>query len=94
MLQTLTAGWARLGVARRGDVLRKVAAALRHRTDGIATVMTTMNVTLAVLHQAVGAVLVITVVWGIHILGRKERQAADEHGCDHCGERGDPEQHA
>jgi succinate-semialdehyde dehydrogenase/glutarate-semialdehyde dehydrogenase len=34
------AGWARLGVARRGDVLRKVAAALRHRKDGIASVMT------------------------------------------------------
>ena len=34
------AGWARLGVARRGDVLRKVAGTLRTRREAIASVMT------------------------------------------------------
>jgi succinate-semialdehyde dehydrogenase/glutarate-semialdehyde dehydrogenase len=34
------AGWARLGVARRGEALRKVAAVLRARKDAVATVMT------------------------------------------------------
>ncbi len=38
---------------------------------GIAVVMTGMNITLAVLHQAVGAVLVASTVWGIHQLGKK-----------------------
>lgn len=36
---------------------------------GIATVMTGMNIMLAVLHQAVGAVVVATTVWGAHRLG-------------------------
>lgn len=38
---------------------------------GIATVMTGVNITLAVLHQAVGALLVAAVAWGAHVLGRK-----------------------
>ena len=37
---------------------------------GIATVMTGMDFTLAVLHQFVGALLVIATVWGMHALGR------------------------
>ena len=37
---------------------------------GIATVMTGMDITLAVLHQAVGALVVVATVWGVHILGR------------------------
>ncbi len=37
---------------------------------GIATVMTTVNLTLAVLHQAVGALVVITTVWCVHLAGR------------------------
>lgn len=37
---------------------------------GIATVMTGMNIILAVLHQAVGALVVAATAWGIHILGR------------------------
>ncbi len=41
---------------------------------GIATVMTGMNLTLAVLHQAVGALVVVASVWGIHILGRRKRE--------------------
>jgi heme a synthase len=37
---------------------------------GIATVMTGMNIVLAVLHQAVGALVVATTVWGAHRLGQ------------------------
>ena len=38
---------------------------------GIATVMTGVNIVLAVSHQAVGALLVAATVWGAHILGRQ-----------------------
>ena len=38
---------------------------------GIATVMTGVNITLAVLHQAVGALLVASIAWGMHSIGRK-----------------------
>ncbi len=38
---------------------------------GIATVMTGVNIALAVSHQAVGALVVATTVWGAHILGRE-----------------------
>lgn len=38
---------------------------------GIATVMTGVNIVLAVSHQAVGALLVAATVWGAHILGRE-----------------------
>ena len=37
---------------------------------GIATVMTGMNIALAVLHQAVGALVVIATAWGMHVIGR------------------------
>ncbi len=37
---------------------------------GIATVMTGMDIVLAVLHQAVGALVVAATAWGIHVLGR------------------------
>jgi len=37
---------------------------------GIATVMTGVGLALAALHQLVGALLVVAVVWGGHILGR------------------------
>ncbi|MBW0145377.1 COX15/CtaA family protein [Sphingomicrobium clamense] len=36
---------------------------------GIATVMTGMNIVLAVLHQTVGALLVASVAWGAHVNG-------------------------
>ncbi len=39
---------------------------------GIATVMTGVNIVLAVSHQAVGALLVAATVWGAHVLGREE----------------------
>ena len=38
---------------------------------GIAVVMTGMNIALAVLHQAVGAVVVASVAWGAHVVGRR-----------------------
>ncbi len=38
---------------------------------GIATVMTSVNIHLAVLHQAVGALVVIATTWGVHLLGRR-----------------------
>ena len=37
---------------------------------GIATVMSGMSIALATLHQAVGALLVIAVAWGAHVVGR------------------------
>jgi cytochrome c oxidase assembly protein subunit 15 len=37
---------------------------------GIATVMTSVNIYFAVLHQAVGALVVISTTWGVHLLGR------------------------
>jgi len=37
---------------------------------GIATVMTGVNIYFAVLHQAVGALVVISTAWGVHLLGR------------------------
>ena len=40
---------------------------------GIATVMTGIDIHLAVLHQAVGALVVASVVWGVHLLGRTTR---------------------
>jgi cytochrome c oxidase assembly protein subunit 15 len=39
---------------------------------GIATVMSGMNIVLAVLHQAVGALVVASVAWGAHVHGRQE----------------------
>jgi heme a synthase len=38
---------------------------------GIATVLSGVNIILAVSHQAVGALLVASTVWGAHIIGRK-----------------------
>jgi cytochrome c oxidase assembly protein subunit 15 len=40
---------------------------------GIATVMTGMNIVLAVMHQAVGALVVATFAWGAHVDGRAKR---------------------
>jgi len=37
---------------------------------GIATVLTGVNIVLAVSHQAVGALLVAATVWGAHVIGR------------------------
>ncbi|CAO1649894.1 COX15/CtaA family protein [Parasphingorhabdus sp. NYA22] len=40
---------------------------------GIATVMTGIDIHLAVLHQAVGALVVASTVWGVHLIGRTQR---------------------
>lgn len=40
---------------------------------GIVTVMTSVSLPIAVLHQAVGALVVATAVWGVHVLGRARR---------------------
>ena len=39
---------------------------------GIAVVMTGVNITLAVLHQAVGALVVASAAWGCHVIGRQK----------------------
>jgi cytochrome c oxidase assembly protein subunit 15 len=41
---------------------------------GIATVMTGVNIVLAVLHQAVGALVVASAAWGVHVIGRNDGQ--------------------
>jgi heme a synthase len=38
---------------------------------GIATVWTGVNISLAVLHQAVGALVVASTAWGLHVAGRR-----------------------
>lgn len=40
---------------------------------GIATVMTGIDIHLAVLHQAVGALVVASTIWGVHLIGRQSR---------------------
>jgi len=39
---------------------------------GIATVMTGVNIVLAVLHQAAGALVLAATTWGAHVLGRRK----------------------
>lgn len=39
---------------------------------GVATVMTGVNIIVAVLHQAVGALVVASTVWGAHVIGRQQ----------------------
>jgi heme a synthase len=43
---------------------------------GIATVMTGVNIVLAVSHQAVGALLVAAIAWGVHVLGRTQEKTS------------------
>lgn len=40
---------------------------------GIATVLSGMAIWLAVLHQAVGALLVAATAWGVHVIGRERK---------------------
>lgn len=40
---------------------------------GIATVMTGIDLPVAVLHQSVGALVLATTVWGAHVLGEARR---------------------
>ena len=39
---------------------------------GIATVMSGVNIVLAVLHQAVGALVLAATTWGAHVVGRRK----------------------
>lgn len=41
---------------------------------GIATVMSEVNIVLAVLHQAVGALVVASTAWGMHAIGRNRER--------------------
>jgi cytochrome c oxidase assembly protein subunit 15 len=47
---------------------------------GIATVMTGVNIHFAVLHQAVGALVVIATTWGMHLSGRNPSAAGSAAG--------------
>ena len=47
---------------------------------GIATVVTSVNIHYAVLHQAVGALVVISTTWGVHILGRYTAELVNNPG--------------
>jgi len=44
---------------------------------GIATVMTSVDINFAVLHQAVGALVVISTTWGVHLLGRNTAEVSN-----------------
>ncbi len=49
---------------------------------GIATVMTSVHINFAVLHQAVGALVVISTAWGLHLLGRHKSDVANVTGSE------------
>jgi len=65
--------------ARKVKPIDPLAAKFIHRAFGtqillgIATVMTGMNIVLAVLHQAVGALVVAAATWGAHSYGRRNQ---------------------
>jgi heme a synthase len=61
-------------VKRSGHRLASIAIHSAFGTQiilGIATVMTGVALWIAVLHQAVGALLVASVAWGMHVIGRQ-----------------------
>lgn len=62
------------GVERRASVLIHSAFGTQIIL-GIATVMTGMNIVLAVLHQAVGALVVASVAYGSHVNGKPQNAA-------------------
>jgi len=43
---------------------------------GIAAVMTGVNLPVAVLHQAVGALVVAATVWGVHVVGQNQESVS------------------
>jgi cytochrome c oxidase assembly protein subunit 15 len=47
---------------------------------GIATVITGVNIYFAVAHQAVGALVVMVTVWGMHLSGRQPAVADNRFG--------------
>jgi heme a synthase len=64
-------------VARRAKRIDRRASVAVHAAFGtqillgIGTVMSGMNLTMAALHQLVGALLVVATTWGIHTVGRR-----------------------
>lgn len=81
--------WAWVVVAALVLLARRVKAAGRRRVSiaihsafgtqiilGIATVMTGVSLPIAVLHQAVGALVVMATVWGVHVIGRNKEHAS------------------
>ncbi len=65
--------WLARAVKRAGIRQASIAIHIAFGTQillGIATVMTDMNIWVAVLHQAVGALVVASTIWGMHVLGR------------------------
>ena len=60
------------GIERRASIAIHSAFGLQILL-GIATVVSGMNIVLAVLHQAVGALLVAATAWGMHVHGRPTR---------------------
>ena len=58
------------GIDRRASIAIHSAFGLQILL-GIATVMSGMNIVLAALHQAVGALLVTATAWGAHVAGRR-----------------------
>ncbi|MFM2098990.1 MAG: hypothetical protein RLZZ366_529 [Pseudomonadota bacterium] len=78
--------WAWIAVAALVLLARRVKAAGERGTSiaihsafgvqiilGVMAVLSGVNIVVAVLHQAVGALLVASTVWGAHILGRSRR---------------------
>ncbi len=67
-------------LARRIRQQSRAASAAIHSTYGlqillgIATLVTSVNIVFAVLHQAVGALVVVAAVWGVHLLSRRPKQ--------------------
>jgi heme a synthase len=68
-VQLMVAGWRLASIALISVFFLQILL-------GIATVMTGVNIVLAVLHQAVGALLVVAVAFGLHHLGRTKTAAA------------------
>ncbi|MDO7843255.1 COX15/CtaA family protein [Sphingomonas immobilis] len=66
-------------LARRVKPVNRRAAVAIHITFGtqillgIATVMTGVDIALAALHQLVGALIVVSVTWGVHSIGKTRR---------------------
>ena len=59
---------------RQGNRLASVAIHSAFGTQfllGIATLLTGVHIVIASLHQAVGALVVVTMTWGMHIVGRR-----------------------
>ncbi|MBC2778395.1 COX15/CtaA family protein [Parasphingopyxis marina] len=65
-------------LARQARKQRRLASVAIHSAFGtqfllgIATLLTGVNIVVATAHQGVGALVVATMVWGIHLIGRRQ----------------------